>query len=154
MREYSKVGSALCAAAVRPLVRACVDGIRRGVSPRPEKEGHGGTYFFRGTYVRLPGSVECGVVANHKLRMTLLVKHGTPRALFERARERARERTGQGGVSTTSLEFPICLSIDVLVILTCRERRGPRLDLGPSYNKRAHSSKRNARSPLNHVFTV
>jgi hypothetical protein len=41
------LGSALCAAAVRPLVRACVDGIRKGVAPRPEKEGHGGTYFFR-----------------------------------------------------------------------------------------------------------
>jgi len=53
---FAVVGSARCAAAVKPLVRKVVEGVRVGQAPKLEKEGHGGTYFFKdaaGNYVAL-----------------------------------------------------------------------------------------------------
>eukprot|EP00238_Polyblepharides_amylifera_P013554 CAMPEP_0196588458 /NCGR_PEP_ID=MMETSP1081-20130531/60576_1 /TAXON_ID=36882 /ORGANISM="Pyramimonas amylifera, Strain CCMP720" /LENGTH=881 /DNA_ID=CAMNT_0041910957 /DNA_START=271 /DNA_END=2913 /DNA_ORIENTATION=+ len=47
---FSIVRSSTCATAVKHLLRAACLGVRKGIKPTPEKEGHGGSYFFKDIY--------------------------------------------------------------------------------------------------------
>lgn len=80
------VGSARCAAAVKPLVRKVVEGVRVGQAPKLEKEGHGGTYFFKdaaGNYVALVKPTDEEPLAPNNPKVAFLPSHRETEACNE-----------------------------------------------------------------------